>query len=619
MSLKSRISSRLKPTTKLTASPPKSAEANTYDTNFSETENEVKLSSRKAEFHRQIQDNRYLSRTNLLNLQQQIGNRAVQRLVQQTRSKNLSSVTPPLPPASTIQRAIGLEIEVAVPVNNLHSVQINEIRNLVGDPEKKVMQQNMPVVAPVTSPENSDNQTTTTTTSPSTRQRRQAIVNQPQPNLLSGRSKRSKAFSSLESPIDDKKLHGTAGGRAKANLLASKGRVDYGTVREEKDGFKVDIDHDDRVKSRDPNSVPREGGGDSIIEIAMEPPANNVEEINQAMANIGAFINQIEAQTQGLTQMWLNPFGNGINIGPLDYPGYKAVRQPNHNYKGSIQVNLGVDLRQYSTFLNWYAKTKYSPAQEGEVGSAIYNRRDDIEKAVKIAQNLTAQLMKSASTKIQQKAGDFKGLEGWLTHLALYLLRGRYKSMGGGGSLKNITPVLMKSPNAIISQYGMNKAEFSFYDSKKPMIIKELLNATERYTKEDAQAKDGVDFDRDVFKSDKSSISLDQLTNAAPIEQLKQLKSGKIEQFVPTQTATGSEKKNIIPEVLSGKPIGLPTAVGNARQNGGDITNLKEQDGGEKRGGMVVEVRNIPGFFDGVSSWHQIALDFLAKADQLHK
>src|SRR4051812_22338297 len=54
--------------------------------------------------------------------------------------------------------------------------------------------------------------------------------------------------------------------------IQHQGKVIYGTMQAAANGFRLDADHDDRVKTIDPITTsgvwpPREGGEDSIVEI----------------------------------------------------------------------------------------------------------------------------------------------------------------------------------------------------------------------------------------------------------------------------------------------------------------------------------------------------------------
>src|SRR5579862_203731 len=146
----------------------------------------------------------------------------------------------------------------------------------------------------------------------------------------------------------------TVPGMAVKLLTESTGRVAYGPIAAPAAGFRIDCDHDDRVRSGTAVWPPHEGGKDSIVEIVMDPPAETLVEFNATMDRIQTWINTMMLQTNNLTRRWVNGLAPNRSVGPLTWPALGVLpglltrpRRPNHNLKGSIQVNLGIDLREY--------------------------------------------------------------------------------------------------------------------------------------------------------------------------------------------------------------------------------------------------------------------------------
>jgi hypothetical protein len=412
-------------------------------------------------------------------------------------------------------------------------------------------------------------------------------------------------------------------------LLSEKGNVPYGPVDRTPKEFRVDADHDSRTLTErsfqkiDPKRTdsqknggwpPREGGATSLIELVVDPPVVDEKGLKDAFDKIGAFVDRIKQETKDLTKHWANtPLRTGlarISVGPLDYQaiGYPLVRQPNHGYQGSIQVNVGIDLREYHSFLSWYLVTGYSDVNllPEEERKPYLERKEDIEQAIEVGRKAIENINATLSKKELADAGNSRGLRGFLTHLALHLLVGKRKL--AGGSLKNVTPILMKSPNTIAALYGMTIFEQDYYDANRGKIVKDLLERSGR-------SKDAAQSLKDVL----------MFPNIVGLDRDGQ----------PINTITVAEFSNLTSGAfLTGKPVLKPTGVGPKRDGNkavAEIPTVKPGDGvygqtgANSRGGVVLEVRALPGYVDAYSGmteageqWRKLAARFLKEADSLN-
>ncbi|MEU6426366.1 DUF4157 domain-containing protein [Microbispora sp. NPDC046973] len=383
------------------------------------------------------------------------------------------------------------------------------------------------------------------------------------------------------------------------------GTVTYGTIRNPANGFRVDADHDDRVLPPNPLGTGwpiRQGSRDSIIEIVMDPPAVSQAQLTAAMNNIDAFITTIDAQTNGLTTRWVGAFpalGGAmplpVSVGPFDYTdtgAYPAIRLPEHNLQGSVQVNIGIDLREYHSLLKWYSDSEYAAASRvtNPAEQSIYRDiKTHIREAVDIGRNLADQAYNGATATQRQQAGNFRGLRGWLTHLALYLRRGTLTLGQIGGSAKNIVPALVKSPNSVLTTYGMTAAEQAYFTANQAALMNSLLNATGRAADVGTPLA-GVD----VFAAAPGDTDAATLSNMA--------------------AGVGSV-------ALAGGPIANPTGVGARRTGNAAVQGLPTVPAGNvggganTRGGLVVEFRTLPGFYDGTAQWRALAQAFFDAAE----
>ncbi|MCL6435940.1 MAG: DUF4157 domain-containing protein [Leptolyngbyaceae cyanobacterium HOT.MB2.61] len=437
---------------------------------------------------------------------------------------------------NTIQRAIGLEIEIPVPIDRLSAADVTNIQNDV-----------------------------------------QAV-----------------AATTNDQVKLQHKFH--AKGLRDAN-----GAVPYGTLRRFAGRFRVDADHDDRVMTPNIHGQGwplREGGKDSIIEIVMDPPAKDVDEFNNTMDLIDAFIDDIETHTNHLTTRWVDGLGPGLSVGPLDYTalGLPVVKQPHHNFKGSVQVNIGIDLREYHSLLKWYANSSYANPSRVPAGQrALYRQiRTDIKQAVTVGRTITRDIYNSMTPLERQQTGNLRGLRGWITHLALYLKRGTIPTGVLGGTAKNIAPVLLKTPNDIAAFYGMTTEEENYFTTNRNHLIDEIFRMTGR----------GGD-----VGSVLNTIDAFAASPGIDVDTLSSLTSG------------------LGQVALTGKPIQEATGVGPERQGSPDVQSLPDVPlvdpntgnptiggGPQTRGGIIVEFRTLPGYYEGPDSWRELGLRFLQEA-----
>lgn len=384
------------------------------------------------------------------------------------------------------------------------------------------------------------------------------------------------------------------------------GRVNYGTIRNPANGYRVDADHDDRVLPPEPMGAGwpiRQGSRDSIIEIVMDPPADGQAQLTAAMNNIDAFITQIDVQTNQLTTRWVGAFPAlgapamplPVSLGPFDYTdtgAYPAIRVPQHNLEGSIQVNIGIDLREYHSLLKWYAESQYAVATRVPTPTeqSIYRDiKDHIREAVDIGRNLADQAYNAATTAQRAQAGNFRGLRGWLTHLALYLRRGTLTLGDLSGSAKNLAPVLIKSPNSVITTYGMTPAEQAYFTANQAALMNLLFTATGR------AADVGTPLAAvDVFAAAPGDTDAATLSNMAA---------------------------GVAGVALAGQPVANPTGVGGRRMGNAAVQGLPTVPAGNvggganTRGGLVAEFRTLPGFYDGTAQWRAVAQAFFDAAE----
>jgi hypothetical protein len=384
-------------------------------------------------------------------------------------------------------------------------------------------------------------------------------------------------------------------------------------ARAAKNGFRVESDHDDRVQSQTRwMEGPREAGVDSIMEIVTEP-ANNATEFKKIMKDVKTFVDDVNTQTQGLKKRSQAPLDAPYNVGPMDYKGFKRIKSPEHNWKGSIHVNIGIDPREYHSLIKWYTSSSYAKPRRGRVAGKTKQDKNTFQKvfaevnthatkAIDVGRAVAAHALQVggvggiALTPLEiQQAGNLRGLRGWLTHIAFYLVRGTANFAGMGGSAKNIAPVLLKSPPSLLVQYGLTAEEQNIFNRAGGVLVDEILKQVGR-AGDAGKAQNTVPIFPNIPAM--AGWTLDWITDPAG---------------------------NQVP--LTGGPLTDPTGVGPARalspspdiQGLPDVPMGKGYVGEGGRGGVVAEFRMIPGYFDGPAAWQELGLSFLKAATKRNR
>jgi hypothetical protein len=483
----------------------------------------------------------------LLRMQRAAGNRAVSQLVQ-GRSRAVRTHTS----RRVVQRAIGLEIEVPIPVDDLTPAQVAQMRAFEAAATA-------PGVAPLVRQQN-----------------------------------RIAAAGLMDT-------HGQVNGKQIIKPAAT------APV-----GFRAESDHDDRVRS-----VPRLNRpiteNDTIMELVMQPPADTPAQLQTAVTNMRTFVAQVEAHTNNMRQRVANPYVGGVvaGIGPMDYPPVVAPRRPQHRWAGSIQVNIGIDLREYHSLLKWFADSRYAdPSRVPAAQRAQFrDARHDIRQAVTIGRDVTRDLMTgnlaggpAALTAIQrQQGGNLRGVRGWITHMALYLLRGTIPAGVFGGTAKNLAPALMKSPPQVASHYGMTPSEIALFNAHHQAIVNAILPLVGR------PGDVGTPLAAlNIFPNYPHIAGFD--VNAVPLAAVA------LTADTLTNLGVGGAGSGVVP--LTGGPLGAPPGIGPNRTGNAAVAALPAVPGaaaGLTRGGVVTEFRLLPGYW-GPTQWLGLGRDFLRAA-----
>ena len=563
---------------------------------------------KKGEYNPSSQSGQKLIAHELTHTVQQGG--AIQRKPTETskEEQNIPTITPQRMDTTqraseTIQRAVGLEIEVPIPVDNLSPEQVGILEYKVKYYQKIAQEYDS-----FTKEFNKKDQYLSWYTS---------LPKKIQ--IKKQRDKWTEQRNTANSKMMQKSQEYTDSRSDITGFIRECGRAGYGSALDKQDeGFRIDVDHDDRVQGSSREFPPVEVGGDSIMEIVTYP-AETKDDLNKIMDNVDKYLKKIMSQTNNLTRR--HPVSNYERIqgiGPFVYPEKKlwwqswfnsSGKKDRHNLKGSIQANVGIDLRQYNQLIDWYGSNDISkaPTTEDDRSQKMYRDiTEQMKQAAKLAREITSQflsqivipeeksLSKNKNNFDERDVGNFAGFEGWVTHMVLYLRRGMVS--GIGGNPKNVVPVLLKTPNEIAAEYGMTGIEKLYWNDYHRSITEIILQAIGRKDETKKELREILIFPEKYKENNEHDSDVTWLTDL--------------------------KKKR---PLLTSTPIDKPTGVGPRRKGTKKESELPSVDsdyvgGGEDtRGGMVVEFRNIPGLHDGVESWRQIGLEFFSQADKLNQ
>ena len=391
------------------------------------------------------------------------------------------------------------------------------------------------------------------------------------------------------------------------------GKVEYGAFIPAANGYRVDADTDSRIL--DPTFPVggwplREGGYTSIIEIVVDPPVLNTAGLHAAMGNIQQFLTQAQNQTNHFSTRWTDAYAitppvdpkfaadipSHISVGPMGYIGYPApagAQLNRYNLQGSVQVNLGIDLREFDELLSWYSTSSFSdPANAAAEEQAMFQQiRSDIVTAVAAARTIRNDILKDAPVKLRTDSGNMRGICGWFAYLALYLVRGA-PGREVAGNLKNISPILLKTPNDIAIEYGLTIAERQYYMNYREKFVRELFSL--------------------VGRSSEANKKFSEIDVSANLKG-----AGKTVDFLVNPLLNAP--------LIYGKVVLGPTGVGARRTGNNAVQLLPDVDaqyvggGPNTRGGILVEFRALPGYYNGINAWEGVGNAFLAKANELNQ
>jgi hypothetical protein len=196
-----------------------------------------------------------------------------------------------------------------------------------------------------------------------------------------------------------------------------------------KNGFKVVVDHSSGV-SKLSEKDPPQAMSSSILEFVFEPPVEELKEVRSVLENIYAKVREISANTAGLTKRVL--LNKPYYVGPINAGNKTPAGLGTHAH--NLQVNIGVHTGSIAEFMGGFA------------GASQLEGEDPARGWLREARTAASILVQTVREEEGKEEARLEGLEGLFAIIALYLYAGSAGQTVRGGTVKNFTPLLLKTP-----------------------------------------------------------------------------------------------------------------------------------------------------------------------------
>lgn len=239
---------------------------------------------------------------------------------------------------------------------------------------------------------------------------------------------------------------------------------DQTILEDRKNEYKITPDHQPAFDKL-ANHTPAYALANNVLEFVSTPAQ---ESSYRSREVIDAMYDQVDRVVESTSDLTARARLEGdVHVGPINTGGRqpKALK-PRSN---SIQVNIGVETARIPEFFFDYASS--SELRDDKFSTASLYRGFLLD-AVKAAVTLEEEIRKESGA-----AEPLLGLRGIFSILALYLYAGA-KGMMGGGTVKNFTPLLLKTPIAMLADKTIPAGEARLFADKKAAYLKRLVSRT---------------------------------------------------------------------------------------------------------------------------------------------
>lgn len=204
----------------------------------------------------------------------------------------------------------------------------------------------------------------------------------------------------------------------------------------------------------------------NILEIKYSRPIETLYESKLILNDIFAKVQEIETLTNGFSER--RQLSGNYYVGPINTGG-QTPEGMNGN-ASSIQINFGIETQKIPDFLTSYAgSTELQGDQE-----ILVKTRANLIKAAQIGVQMGEELEKRFPFE-----GSIRGLKGIFSIMALYLLSGKDGQEPGTGTIKNFSPLFLKT-NLNDSAAVLTDEEAAFYNKHSEAILGDVLKRTGR-------------------------------------------------------------------------------------------------------------------------------------------
>lgn len=247
------------------------------------------------------------------------------------------------------------------------------------------------------------------------------------------------------------------GGDEERKALQSESILDKDTTMYTGKGFVISPDHNSRVLPL-VTRTPAQGFAKNVLEYIFKPAVETEVEMFTVLDNIFEHVAWVRAATEGFTKR--AQLNGDYHVGPLNTGGQKPEELDDHAY--SMQVNIGVEAQKITDFFSLYAQaSEFTPLREDDGKNEARQHFSEclnqaVIDAIVIEELLRLDLLND------NDAAPYLGLRGIAAIMSLYIRAGA-AGIVPGGTIKNFTPVLLKTPISDLVHKSLTPREQEVY------------------------------------------------------------------------------------------------------------------------------------------------------------
>ncbi|WEK01773.1 MAG: DUF4157 domain-containing protein [Candidatus Sphingomonas phytovorans] len=249
----------------------------------------------------------------------------------------------------------------------------------------------------------------------------------------------------------------------------------------EGDGYVIRPDHQGSRLAPLMGETPAQALSTNITEFIFDPPVEEMHEVSTVLDNIFDMVDAIGGITNDLTSR--GQLNGAYYVGPINTGGIKpdALKLE----ASSMQINFGIETQKIPDLFMSYARSTDLSEEHAREVFGVANG----DRAAEIAQIYREALVRAATISAHveevfrehesvRAATPLRGIRGILAVQALYLIMGSIPEEDRfGGTVKNFTPLLMKSSLSWIADYSLTPEEQRLYAEHKKMLLTLLISA----------------------------------------------------------------------------------------------------------------------------------------------